>query len=134
MIETLQKWAFLAPYATSIGVLIAMFQLIRSASQSITAFEDSISKEYREIIRKIPYNALIGVELGNTEKDHARNEIYNYMDLCNEQIFLRSSNRVRLKTWQEWQDGMKLNFELPFFKETSEQIYSKLPDSFTELR
>lgn len=134
IIEALKEFSFLAPYATAIGVAVAMIQLWRTASQSVTTFEGSISKEYRDIIRRIPYKALVGIEMGQSEKDEALNEIYNYMDLCNEQIFLRKAKRIRANTWKDWQEGMKLNFTLPLFQEASSQIFEKLPDTFKELR
>lgn len=134
MFEILREYGFLAPYATSIGVVIAMIQLWRAATQGVTTFEDSISKEYRDIMRRIPYKALVGMEMNQKEKDDAYNEIYNYMDLCNEQIFLRKNRRIRKNTWKDWQEGMKLNFDLPFFKDASTEIFEKLPDTFQELR
>ncbi len=134
MIELLKEFSFLVPYATSLGVAIAMIQLWRTASQAVTTFEDSISKEYREITRRISYKALVGIEMTDNEKDDALNEIYNYMDLCNEQIFLRKTKRIRRSTWGDWQEGMRSNFGLPFFSEASDEILERLPTTFNELR
>ncbi|GIT97296.1 hypothetical protein [Sulfurovum sp. TSL1] len=134
MIEFLKAYAFLAPYGIMGGVIVAMTQIWKNTSQSITTFEDSISKEYREIIRAIPYNALIGAELTEIEKDKVYNEIYNYMDFCNEQIYLRKQGRIRKDTWQNWQSGMKMNFALPIFNEISINIFDELNDIFEELR
>jgi hypothetical protein len=134
MIESLKEFSFLAPYATACGVIVAMVQLWRTATQAVTTFEDSISKEYREITRRIPYKALVGIEMTDEEKNIALNEIYNYMDLCNEQIFLRKAKRVRKNTWNDWQEGMRLNFGLPFFQEASNEILNRLPTTFNEFR
>ena len=134
MIEMLKEFSFMVPYATAIGVAIAMIQLWRTATQAVTTFEDSISKEYRDIARRIPYKALVGVEMTENEKNEALNEIYNYMDLCNEQIFLRKAKRVRRSTWNDWQEGMRSNFGLPFFAEASDEILGRLPNTFNELR
>ncbi|EPJ42945.1 MAG: hypothetical protein OFPII_44290 [Osedax symbiont Rs1] len=124
----------MAPYATTFGVIIAVWQLIKNNEQQRTSFEDSLNKEYREIVRRIPYKALIGEELTISEKDTANNEIYNYMDLCNEQIYLRISNRVRKNTWNNWQDGMQTNFSLKAFERTSTEVFKKLPSNFLELK
>jgi len=97
-------------------------------------FEDSINKEYRDIIQRIPYKVLIGEEVPSSEANAVHNEIYNYMDLCNEQIYLRMSNRVSKKTWNNWQEGMKTNFELKAFNDTSIQVFEKLPTNFSELQ
>jgi len=134
LVEFLKEYVFLAPYATSIGVVVAMFQIWKNTLQSKTTFEDSLSKEYREIIRAIPYNALIGATLTEEEKNKAFNEIYNYMDFCNEQIFLRKNGRVRKSTWLNWQSGMKMNFTLPIFEEASQNVFNELSDIFEELR
>lgn len=106
------KYASLAPYVTAFGVIIAFVQIFRSNTQQRVIFEDSINKEYRDIIQRIPYKALINEDIGLVEIDAVNNEIYNYMDLCNEQVYLRISNRVCKKTWNNWQEGMRTNFEL----------------------
>ena len=110
--EFLKSYVVLAPYATMIGVMFAMYQFWRNTEQSKTSFEDSISKEYRDISNNIPYNALIGKALIGEEINQASNEIYNYIDFCNEQIFLRKTGRVRKDTWNNWQEGMSINFSL----------------------
>lgn len=95
--------------------MVAIYQVRKNTEQSITAFEDSISKEYRDISNNIPYNALIGKTLTGEEITQASNVIYNYIDFCNEQIFLRRTGRVREDTWNNWQKGMSINFSLPIF-------------------
>ncbi len=114
--------------------MVALYQVWKNTEQSKTTFEDSLSKEYRDISKNIPYNALIGKELDDEEKNQACNEIYNYMDFCNEQIFLRKSGRVRRNTWNNWQEGMCTNFSLPIFVRVSEEVFKELPDTFKELR
>ena len=59
-------------------------------------------------------------------------EIYNYIDLTNYQIFLRKQNRIRSQTWEILQDGMKANLELPAFKRGWEMIKERTPDNFFE--
>jgi len=114
--------------------MVAIYQVWRNTEQSKTTFEDSISKEYRDISKSIPYNALLGKTLVGDEIDQTLNEIYNYMDFCNEQIFLRKSGRVRKDTWNNWQEGMCTNFSLPIFASVAKEVFEKLPDTFKELR
>lgn len=114
--------------------MVAVWQIIRNNIQQKTNFEDLLSKEYREITRRIPYTALVGDELKDDEKCKAYNEIFNYMDLCNEQIFLRKSGRVRKNTWVNWQEGMKTNFSLPVFENASSEVFYKLSNNFEELK
>ena len=135
ILEVLKEYVFLAPYATTISVIIALVQVFRNTEQSKTTFEDSLTKEYREIIRRIPYKALVGESLnGDENKNEAFNEIFNYMDLCNEQIFLRMSGRVRRKTWLNWQEGMKTNFSLTNFGFAVTEVFDKMPNNFKELK
>lgn len=75
--------------------MFAVYQFWINTQQSKTTFEDSISKEYRDIFKNIPYNALIGKTLTDEEVNQAAKEIYNYMDFSNEQIFLRKTGRVK---------------------------------------
>ena len=124
----------LVPYATVFGVGVAAYQIRRSNIQQRVMFEDSINKEYRDIIQRIPYKVLIGDEVPLSEANAVHNEIYNYMDLCNEQIYLRMSDRVSKKTWNNWQEGMKTNFELKVFNDTLDEVFEKLPSNFIELQ
>ncbi|MFW5452786.1 hypothetical protein [Thioalkalivibrio sulfidiphilus] len=123
-----------AGFATAIGVAIAAWQIWRTAEQSKTTFEDALSKEYRELIRAVPYKALIGQELTDDEILGCKDAIFNYLDFCNQQIYLRSKKRIRCDTWMEWQDGMKVNMTLPLFSEVAAEVFSQLPDVFEGLR
>lgn len=134
ILEYLSKYAFLAPYGTLVGVAVALCQFRKNNKQQVTNFEDSLTKEYREIVRRIPYKALVGDKLSSQERVYAYNEVYNYMDLCNEQVFLRKSGRVGKATWGNWQEGMSTNFDLEVFKEASEEVFKKLDDNFEDLK
>lgn len=54
--------------------------------------------------------------------------------ICNEQVYLRISNRVCKKTWNNWQEGMRTNFELKTFNDTLTEVFEKLPSNFNELQ
>ncbi len=124
----------IASIGTTIGVAIAAWQFWRNVEQSRTAFEDSLAKEYRELMRCIPYRALIGREISTEQIERSKEAIYNYLDFCNQQIFLRINKRVRKGTWLEWQSGMKINFSLPLFKEVAAEVFVALPTIYEELR
>ena len=117
-----------------IGVLIALYQLWRIKQQAVLSFEDGISKEYREISRKIPVEAMLGKEVKEEDKNAALNNIYTYIDFCNEQIFLRLKNRVREETWQNWADGIEANMRLPEFQHVWIHVKESLPNLFSELK
>lgn len=120
--------------ATAIGVAIAAWQIWRNAEQTKTSFEDSLNMEYRELMRPIPLKALIGENVTDEESEAAKEAIYNYLDFCNQQVFLRKQKRIRKSTWSEWQAGMKINLGLPLFAEVAENVFADLPNIFNELK
>ena len=122
----------ISAFGTTAGVIFAAVQLWRSKQQQVLRFEDDIAKEYREIARKIPVEALLGKAL--QENNDALNNIYTYIDFCNEQIFLRKKGRIRKSTWENWLDGIEANMKLPAFHEAWHEIQGCLPGLFTELR
>lgn len=100
--------------ATAIAAVIAAISLGISAFQTRlsrriaeTAFEDSIDQQYRDLAKEIPVDVLIdsSTDLSND----AREAIFNYLDLCNQQIYLRAKGRVSEDRWIDWRDGIKEN-------------------------
>jgi hypothetical protein len=122
-----------ASVATAIGVVIAAWQIWRNAEQTKTSFEDSLNKEYRELMRPIPLKALIGEKITDEESEVAKEAIYNYLDFCNQQVYLRKQKRIRESTWTEWQEGMKINLSLPLFSEVADNVFVRLR-IFNELK
>ena len=80
----------------------------------------------------IPVDALIGEPI-NVKKDELREIIYNYLDLCNEQTYLRQKKRIGKNRWKEWNDGIRDNLSKPAFKEVWDEIKDKAPNTFTAL-
>jgi hypothetical protein len=124
----------LASAATAFGIIVAAVQLRLTKKQAVTTFEDQISNEYRQIVKTIPVNALLGENLTDREFEGALNDLYNYIDFTNEQVFLRQQGRIRSTTWENWKDGIKSNMRLPAFEKAWLLVKSKLPESFNELR
>ena len=124
----------LATVATPIAVFLAWWQLKLTKQQSVVAFEDSLAREYREISDRLPIRALLGEELSDTEHSGALQSFHRYVDLSNEQVFLRINRRITPTTWQDWAAGIKSNLRRPAFKRAWEEIKRRAPDSFTELR
>ncbi|ENG7031929.1 hypothetical protein ABU905_004545, partial [Vibrio parahaemolyticus] len=75
---------------TAIGVLFALKQLKVTQNIAQTEFENSIDQQYRQIIQNIPVDILIGKE--HIAQGDVRELIFNYLDLCNEQIYLYSKS------------------------------------------
>lgn len=123
----------LAAVAAAIGVWYARSQLAITQKIAQTQFEDSLSKEYRELANRIPPKALLGADLDDDEYGDAFDEIFRYIDLSNEQICLRKRGRIGKDVWLSWQEGIKTNLSLPAFKRGWTEIKEK-SKSFAELR
>ena len=120
--------------ATLVSVSFAGYQLHLTKEQARTSFEDSLTQQYREIIRKIPVKALLKGDLSDEEHERAKDDFYRYFDLCNEQIFLRQTNRVSERTWTQWQEGIKSHLHRPDFEKAWRQIKRETEDDFFELK
>jgi hypothetical protein len=101
--------------------------------QATTQFEDELSREYRELARELPVKALLGDELTEDEFEEQFPDLYYYVDLSNEQVFLRFEERVSRETWENWQDGIESNLSRPAFQMAWEEIKER-SDTFQELR
>jgi len=126
------NWDTVASLATAIGVCIAAWQIWESRKLAQTSFEDGFDQQYRKLAMNVPVDALIGKPI-NDKKDDLREIIYNYLDLCNEQTYLRQKKRVSKHRWKEWNDGIKDNLSKPAFKVVWNEIKDKAPTTFTAL-
>jgi hypothetical protein len=125
-------WETVGSLATAIGVCIAAWQIWESKKLAQTSFEDGLDQQYRKLIMDIPVDALIGQPITNRNEE-LREIIYNYLDLCNEQTYLRQGKRISKSRWKEWNDGIKDNLSKPAFKEVWNEIKNKAPKTFTAL-
>ncbi|MCX7255624.1 MAG: hypothetical protein NTZ64_02550 [Polaromonas sp.] len=118
---------------TALSVFLAFWQLHLTKKIAQSQFEDTFSKEYRELYNRIPTKAFLGRRLSPNEYAAAFDELFRYIDLSNEQITLRQSERVSKTTWESWSSGIQANLKLPAFERAWEQIHSET-ESFQELR
>jgi len=126
-------WNSIVSIFTMLGVLVAAFQLRVSSKIAQSEFEDSIDQQYRELAKGIPVDALIGRSVSDDKKELTRELIYNYLDLCNEQIFLRKKKRIRMDTWADWRTGIELNLQKHEFQAVWSEIKSEAPQTFSFL-
>ncbi len=124
----------LASAATAIGVFFAGWQLLMAKRQATTEFEDTLAREYREIALRLPVAALLGERLSTDQHERSLDAFYRYIDLTNEQIYLRINSRVTPAAWRNWAAGIRINLARPAFAEACEEIKLRAPDSFEELR
>jgi hypothetical protein len=127
-------WSAAGSISTTLAVLIAAWQVRRGRQQAITDFEDDLSREYRELARAIPVSVHLGVEVTNEEFNAIFSRLYQYIDLSNQQVFLRMSGRINENTWQQWADGIRSTMRQPAFSRAWTEVSSKAPNRFTELR
>jgi hypothetical protein len=123
-----------ASVATAVGVLLAGWQIRTAKQLAKTEFEDSLTQQYREIIKCIPIEAMLGGDLGEYDQKKTLDDIYRYIDLSNEQVFLRRNNRVSGATWELWQEGIERHLKRHAFGEAWGLFKEKAPDDFRELR
>ena len=124
-------------FATVVFVAVAWQQLKLLSGQARTAFEDSLTAQYRRIMKSIPTDVWMGLELNaldEEQRERCRDAIYRYIDLCNEQAFLHRKKRITPETWAEWSDGISSNMRLPAFVEVWDEVVRKCPKSFAELK
>lgn len=100
--------------ATAIAAVIAAISLGVSAFQTRlsrriaeTAFEDSIDQQYRELAKEIPVDVLI--DSCTQVCTRTREVIFNYLDLCNQQVYLRAKGRISADRWADWCEGIQEN-------------------------
>ncbi|MGQ7301774.1 hypothetical protein [Marinobacter nauticus] len=123
----------IASAATAVGVLIAAWQIWQSRKLASASFEDSYDQQYRELMYRVPVDALLGKKLNGHSHNEAREAIYNYLDLCNEQVYQRSKRRVSKARWAEWRSGIKDNLEKPLISGIWSEVKSNVPGSFSFL-
>lgn len=124
----------IASIATAAGVLLAAWQLRIAKHQAISSFEDALAREYREIVRHLPTEALLGQPLIPEVAAKHQGHFFWYIDLSNEQVFLRQQRRVSRATWAVWSDGIRANLHRSAFNAAWESIKRETDGSFQELR
>jgi hypothetical protein len=85
--------------ATAVALLYTKRQPKAGHDQARTAFEDNLEREYRQIAADIPVRALLGEELASPLSDEVLRVFYRYIDLTNQQVFLRRQERITSETW-----------------------------------
>lgn len=121
--------------ATALAVFVAAIEVRRNTNQARTDFEDGLNREYREILRCIPVEVHLGEEVTASERwPECLARIYQYLDLTNEQIFLRQMGRVSRATWRQWVEGIQATLDQPAFEKAWREVKAKAPGRFSELQ
>jgi hypothetical protein len=123
----------IAAAVVAVGVLFAFKQLRLSKNIAQLQFEDSLAKEYRNLINGIPAIALLGEDLSEEKYQELFDQLFRYIDLTNEEVSLRQRKRISEEVWQYWLSGIQMNLRLPAFHRAWTEIKGK-SESFQELR
>jgi len=123
-----------ASAVTACGIFLAACQLWQTGRQNRARFEDEIAREYRGLLKTIPIRALLRERLTEAKFAEARVALYHYVDLSNEEVFLRQQGKVSGKTWAYWSEGIRSNLSLPAFKREWKEIRRADSRRFKELR
>ena len=126
-------WNTLTSIATVIWVFIAAWQLREGRKVSASAFEDSFDEKYRHLAYAIPVDALLSKNVNRANKEAAREWIYNYLDLSNEEVYLRMKKRVSSSRWQEWSLWIQQHLKRPFFQEVLQEVENDSLETFSYL-
>ena len=132
--KLLDVFQLFASMATAVAVFLAWWQILQARKQSVVQFEDQLSGQYRTLAQRLPIEALLGEELEESRYRAALPEFCHYIDLTNEQIFLRRSGRISKYTWKNWSEGIRWNLSRPAFARAWKEIANRSPESFEGIR
>lgn len=134
------NWQALNSILTACGLIFIGWEL-KVAQQSAqdtqkiaqAEFEDSIDVQYRQLAKEIPVDILFGLPIPEENYKEIRELIYNYLDLSNEQVYLRKINRVSKERWIGWREGIKEHLQKEGFKQVWEEVKQNIPHTFRYL-
>jgi hypothetical protein len=132
------NWDALEAIATALGFIAVVTELWLSRRQQRTALEDGLTRDYRELVPLLSHSLLVdgdAVDLTTIPSKAPENvtDVLRYVNLCNQQIFLRLQGRVSKATWEEWEAGIQANLTRPqiahawsYIRDHSEESYEQL--------
>ncbi len=81
--ETMRQDTIFCVGRLALGVFVAAFQIWASKKQAITAFEDTLSSQYRDLIQRLPIEALLGENLDDSTYQEELIRFYHHIDVTN---------------------------------------------------
>jgi hypothetical protein len=123
---------------STVGVWFVWKQLSLAKRIAQLQFEDTLEKEYRELISQIPTKSLLDSDLTDEEYKQTFDEFFRYFDLSNRQVALRKEGRIGNETWANWLSGIQFNMSLPAFRRAWSEVKLRTSEHadefFSELR
>jgi hypothetical protein len=123
----------LGAVGTAAAAIFAAIQLWIGRRRAQTAFEDSLTAAYRGVMEELPVEAFMRSGLRRKDVKRHLSAFYRYIDLCNEQVFLRQIGRISGETWIQWCGGIASNLRKPGFADAWRYVRDH-SDDFDELR
>lgn len=121
-----------ASIATAVGVGFCGIQLRMSKKHNVSVFEDKLDEQYRTIAMALPVDILIGNPTTEDNRNEVRELIFNYLDLSNEEVYLRAKGRISDLTWHSWRLGIHAHMTKPAFIDVFEEVKSASGFSYLE--
>jgi len=125
------NWSDIGGLATAIAVLIAAWQVRQNNKLHRADYEDSFDRQYRDLAMIIPMDVFLGKHQEITTE--TREAIFNYFDLCNEQIYQHQKGRISSDTWKDWSAGIRSNMNYPVFASVWTEVCVNAGGTFTYL-
>lgn len=103
----------LASTATAIGVVVATYQLAQGRRQLREGFERSFVDRFERIIACVDLEILLdGGSIDHDDRSLMR-ALYDYFQLCEEELYFRAHRRVSRSTWHDWWYGIRIVLTVP---------------------
>lgn len=128
-----------------IGFILTLHELKQQERVQKTQLENRLNEEYRENWREVDSELLLNPDYHESAVDgqldlteSEANAIYSYVDLTNQQIFLRRRGRIRKSRWKDWEQGIQTLIQHPpinaEWKRIKEKTDTEVGRDFDELR
>ena len=90
----------------------------------LASFENELNREYRQLVGELPPTAFLPDPSRASEEPPCAGlaKYYRYFDLCNSQMFFRQQERVSLRTWSTWCEGILDNMRLRGFQDAWREV------------
>ena len=140
------RLADLVNVAVVAGIVFAAWQVLVARAQARANFEQLFVQQYRDVVARIPLEALLGEAIDYKRRDpgecgrSARRAFYDYFELCEDELFYAKRQRpwirrVSRRTWRDWEAGIRTHLALPAFRSAWDDISAAVSaERFTELR
>jgi len=105
-----------ANVATAVGLVGVAWQLVLNRRKMTAAFERTFVDRYEKIIQNVPLRILLGGKVDPVKSPDVLRAMFDYFELCEEELYFRKKRKVSDTTWNDWSEGMALHLRKFGFK------------------